>query len=147
MSSLLFVDSWGWLVLANQREDSFAEVSSFYRNEVRAGTGIVTSDYILDEVITFLFAKAPPALAAKYLKDLLASMAEGTIQMERIGPDRFEKAWKMRLKFQDQPKISFTDFTSFTTMQDLSIRRVLTNDRHFETVNLGFERVCGLLGS
>jgi predicted nucleic acid-binding protein len=95
----------------------------------------------LDEVVTFLFSKAPAPLAVKYLKELIASVKSGSIQLERIGLDRFESAWKMRLKYQDQGRISFTDFTSFVVLQEISAHRVLTNDRHFEQVNLGFQKL------
>lgn len=141
MRPVLFVDSWGWMVLANEREEPFPAVKDVYRMEKEAGSLIVTTDFVLDEVISFLFSKSPASLAVKYLKELFSSIAGGFIQLERIGPDRFEKAWKMRLKYQDHPKISFTDFTSFAIMQELSLRRVLTNDRHFEQVNLGFEKI------
>lgn len=139
MNPALFVDSWGWLVLANQREESFSKLRDLYQKEVRGGARIVTSDFVLDEVITFLFAKAPGPLAAKYLQELLDAAASGPIRLERVGGERFEKAWKMRLKYKDRPKISFTDITSFVIMQELSLKRVLTSDHHFEEVNLGFE--------
>lgn len=141
MTSSLFVDSWGWLVLANEREPSFESAKSIYQKELREGHRILTTDYVMDEVITFLFAKAPAMLAARYIKQFFASMEAGFIRMERISPDRFEKAWKMRLKYKDHSDISFTDFTSFVVMQEISVRRVLTNDRHFEQVNLGLERL------
>lgn len=141
MRSALFVDSWGWIVLANQNEDLFLAVRDLYQREVREGHQMVTSDYVLDEVLTFLFAKAPPALASKYAKELFSSIHLGHVQLERIHPERFEKAWKMRLKYQDHPKISFTDFTSFVVMQEMSVKRVLTNDDHFQQINLGFQKI------
>lgn len=143
MKNSLFIDSWGWIVLANRGEPSFPAVSEFYQHEASSDCRIITSDYVLDEVITFLFAKSPANLASQYLKRIFLSIEMGRIKLERIGPDRFEKAWKMRLKFQNRPKISFTDFTSFALMQELTIKKVLTNDRHFEEVNLGFERIAG----
>ena len=141
MTPSLFVDSWGWLTLANEKEEFFKTAGLFYENEVQSGTKIVTTDYILDEVCTFLFAKAPAVLAVKYLTQLWSSCERGFIHLERIGADRFERTWKMRLKYRDHIGVSFTDFTSFIVMQDLGIHRVLTNDRHFEEVNLGFQRV------
>ena len=144
----LFVDSWGWIVLANRNEAGFLQVSEFYREQVASGTSLITTDYLLDEVITFLFAKTAQQLSVRYLQALLGSIEGGKIRIERIGPDRFEKAWRMRLKYGDHRDISFTDFTSFIVMQELSLSNVLTNDRHFEQVNLGFQRVpSSLTGS
>ncbi len=45
----------------------------------------------------------------------------------------------MRKRYQDKTDISFTDLTSFVTMQELEINKVFTGDIHFEKVNLGFE--------
>ncbi len=146
MRSGLFIDSWGWIVLANRGEDSFETVSRFYQQEVSAGTVIVTTDYVLDEVITFLFPRMPNKLATKYLQGLIGSVAGGQIRLERIGNDRFEKAWRMRLKYVDHPKISFTDLASFVVMQEISVSRALTNDQHFEQVNLGFLKYPTLPG-
>jgi predicted nucleic acid-binding protein len=141
MKPVLFVDSWGWVVLANQKESGFELVKSLYENEIQGGGRIVTSDYILDEVITFLYAKTHSSLATQYIKSLFSSIDLGIIHLERITTERFEKAWKMRLKYEDHPKISFTDFTSFVVMKDLHIRHVLTHDHHFEHVNLGFQKL------
>lgn len=137
----LFIDSWGWIVLADLKDPAHPAVSALYRREREAGSLILTTDYVMSEIITFLFAKAPLAVASKYLKALMDSVDQRHIQMERAGPDRFEKAWKMRLKYGDHPRVSFTDFTSFVIMKELGIERVLTNDRHFEQVNLGFEKL------
>lgn len=141
MRSSVFVDTWGWLVLANQKEGVFPSVREVYLQEVRSGSPVVTSDYVLDEVVTFLFPKAPASLVVKYLRQLFASVETGAIRLERVGPERFERAWKMRLKYQDHPEISFTDFTSFVIMEETGVKRALTNDRHFEAVNLGFVKV------
>lgn len=141
MRSSLFVDSWGWIILANRGEESFSRARDLYQREIDSGTEILTTDYVLDEVITFLSSRLPQKSASKYLGGLLASIASEQIRLERIGADRFEKAWKMRLKYHDHPTISFTDFTSFVVMGELSVSRVLTNDHHFEQVNQGFQRL------
>jgi len=48
----------------------------------------------------------------------------------------------MRLRYRDKPDISFTDLTSFAIMEEENITAVLTNDRHFSQVNLGFVAVA-----
>ena len=141
MRPSIFVDSWGWIVLANRNETSFSVVRDLYQREAKSGGRIITSDFVLDEVVTFLFSRAPAPLTARYLKELFASIDKGLVEMERVSADRFEKTWRMRLRYQDHPGISFTDFTSFVIMQELSVTQVLTQDRHFEEVNLGFIRI------
>ena len=49
----------------------------------------------------------------------------------------FVDTW-VRKRFQDKPRISFTDLTSMTIMQELDIQHVLTADAHFLQVGMGF---------
>ena len=58
-----------------------------------------------------------------------------------VSPDQFRRAWQLRQKYHDKPRISFVDFTSMVVMQDLAITEVFTGDAHFEQVGLGFRVV------
>ncbi len=134
------MDSWGWITLAKATEPHHKTISEYYKKSCR-DFRMVTSDYILDEVVTFLFAKTPKPLAPTFLKGLWESVQAGHIQLETISRPRFESAWKMRMKHYDHEDISFTDFTSFVLMKEMKIQKVITNDHHFEKLNLGFSRV------
>jgi len=57
----------------------------------------------------------------------------------RIDAEQFQEAWGLRLKFDDQPGISFTDLSSFVVMRKRGIATVLTQDRHFRMA--GFQPV------
>lgn len=131
----LFVDTWGWYALYAQDEPSHRQVKELWR---RAHSRIYTTDYVLDEFITLVFAKGRFTEARTFVLNLLKSIEQGYTKLERITPERFERAWQMRLEYKDKPKISFTDFTSFVIMQELEISDVLTNDKHFVQINLGF---------
>lgn len=137
----LFLDSWGWLVLSDKKDPAYTAVSRFYRDFRRKGGSTYSSDYILDETITLLFRKVPFPPARKYIEGVLKMADEGYLQLERITPERFEKAWELWLRYEDKPGISFTDLTSFVIMRELGVGEVLTDDSHFERVNLGFLRV------
>lgn len=141
MRDSLFIDSWGWIVLADQKDPSHLSVLDLYERHKETASRLITTDYVLDEVMTFLFVKTAAPLATKYLEGVFASIRVGTIGQERIGPDRFQEAWKLRLRYRDKPRISFTDLTSFVVMKELGLSHVLTNDHHFEQVNLGFHRL------
>ena len=137
----LFVDTWGWLVLANVRDPSFAAVAERRRNDVERGRMWVTSDYVLDETITRLFAAAPFDVAKKFCNGLFESQQLGLLAIETVTRGRFHSAYKLRLRYHDKPRVSFTDLTSFTLMHELGIRHVLTADAHFAQAGLGFHRV------
>jgi len=108
---------------------------SFYAERTRRTGLIVTSDYVLNELLTILFSRLPFDIATRFADGVLRSPF---ITIERITPERFQKAWELRLKFSDKPRISFTDLTSMATMNELGIIDVLTADKHFAQVGMNF---------
>jgi len=60
------------------------------------------------------------------------------VRVEPITSERFAGACRLRLRYKDKPRISFTDLTSFVVMTELGIRDVLTADAHFAAVQMGF---------
>ncbi|MCX8103011.1 MAG: PIN domain-containing protein [Candidatus Bipolaricaulota bacterium] len=133
----LFIDTWGWYALYAEDEPSHQRAKELWK---AAHSQIYTTDYVLDELITLVFTKGHFTEARKFVLNLLKSIEQGYTTLESITPERFEKAWQMHLKYEDKPKISFTDFTSFVVMQELQISDVLTDDKHFVQINLGFQR-------
>ena len=138
-SEQLFVDTWGWLVLANDRDPSFGPVADLRRQSAESGQLWVTTDYVLDETITRLFAGTPFARAQSFCDAIFQSQRLGVLVLEPITAERFQRAYKLRLRYRDKPRISFTDLTSFTVMRELGIHRVLTAGTHFPQAGLGFQ--------
>jgi predicted nucleic acid-binding protein len=107
--SRLFVDTRGWLVLANARDPSFGAVSRL-RAEVVDRTGAwVTTDYVLDEALMRLFATTPFALARRFAEGIFTAAQRELLDIELITAERFTAAWRLRLRLHDKPGISFTD--------------------------------------
>jgi len=134
----LFVDTWGWLVLADRETPAFnsaAKVRRVYFEERRA---LVTTDYVLDETITRLFAARPFTRTRKFFDGILESQKLGQVIIEWITAERFRVAYDLRLRFRDKPRVSFTDLTSFVVMRELGIRDALTADAHFNQAGFGF---------
>jgi uncharacterized protein len=131
----LFVDTWGWLALADRGEPLHPQVTSFYAERTRRTGLVVTSDYVLNELLTIMFSRLPFESASRFADSVLRSPF---ITIERITPERFQKAWELRLKFADTPRISFTDFTSMAAMNELGISDVLTADKRFAQVGMNF---------
>lgn len=135
----LFIDTWGWLTLRDRDESRHKDVKEFYR-QFRDQNGIIyTSDYVLDETITLLFRRLPLKTAKGSLAKIDKAIKEGYLQVEWVTPERFEKAKGLRLKYQDKPKISFTDLTSMVVMKELGVKDIITGDEHFEHVGMGFQ--------
>ena len=136
-----FVDTWAWLVLADDRDPAFAMVSGLRAEAaVRAGAW-VTTDYVLDETFTRLFAAAPFTKARRFAEAIFQAAELGLVDIERVTPERFRGAWELRLRYRDKPRISFTDLTSFVVMKEVGLSRVVTGDAHFEHAGLGFRRI------
>ena len=77
----------------------------------------------------------------KFGEAIFEAQKIGSLVIEPIDPDRFDKAWKLRLRYKDKPRVSFTDLTSFVVMRESHIRRVLTADAHFGQIGLGFRTI------
>ena len=137
----VFVDTWAWLALSNRKDAHHKLAKKEYEEIKAAGYRMVTSDYVLDEVITALFRNVAFSSAIQFVESLFAAIKSTQIKLERVTEARFKVAWSLRKKYQDKPDISFTDLTSFILMQELVINKVFTGDAHFEKVNLGFEIV------
>ena len=135
----VFIDTWGWLTLRDRKESRHQEVKDFYR-QFRDQNGIIyTSDYVIDETITLVFKRLPFKTAKESLSKIDKAIEEGYLQVEWVTPERFEKAKGLRLKYQDKPKISFTDLTSMVIMKELGVKDIITGDEHFEHVGMGFQ--------
>ena len=133
----LFIDTWGWLVLADAKDPAHVPAASERRRRSAPGS-LVTTDYVLDETFTRLFSRCPFPLAHQFSKAIFEAASSGLVSIERITPERFAASYRLRVRYRDKPAVSFTDLTSFLVMQELGIREVLTADAHFAQAHLGF---------
>lgn len=137
----LFIDTWGWLELRDRRSPRHKEVRSFYDNIQRQGAIAYTTDYVLDETLTRLFSRLHFQAAEESLDLIQQTISSGFLRLEWITEERFNLAVKLRRRYKDKPRISFTDLTSMVAMLELGITDVLTEDDHFIQVGLGFNKI------
>lgn len=136
---MIFVDIWAWLALGNVRDSHHRVAFDEYRRQRSRGAVFVTTDYVLDDLISSLFARVGSQRAAEFIGPFLDILRQGgQYRLHRVSEVHFDQAWQLRLKYQDKPDISFTDLTSMAVTRDLGITDSLTGDRHFEHVGLGF---------
>ena len=141
MLEAVFIDTWGWLALGHRRDARHREVRAFYQALQEEGALCYTTDYVLDETITLLFRREVFEEAVRFMEGIFQATEEQRLTVERITSERFSSAWRLRKRFQDKPKISFTDFTSMVIMKEKGIKSVLTEDEHFLQVGMGFQKV------
>ena len=107
--SAYFIDTWAWLVLSNHRDPAFSAVSTLRADAAGRAGAWITTDYVLDETLTRLFAAAPFLKARRFAEAIFEASESGLVEIERITPERFQAAWELRLRYRDKPRISFTD--------------------------------------
>jgi predicted nucleic acid-binding protein len=129
------------VAIANKNDNYHERVYSFYKDLLLSRGLPVTTDYILAETITFLRAKIDFRLVDIFIEAILDAVKDNRIILERIDEKRWTKAWELSKKYNDKTSISFFDFTSFVVMKDIRISEVLTNDKHFEDVGMGFRKL------
>jgi len=130
----LFVDTWGWVALADRKESAHIAATEVFR-QARLSGGAITSNFVLDETFTLLFQRRPFEDAWHFTSTVVQSPF---IDIQEVTAPRFSKTIELRKRFSDKPRISFTDLSSMAIMAELGITDILTADRHFTQVGLGF---------
>lgn len=136
-----FFDTWAWVAIAHRNDTHHSNVVSFYERFLIDKGNPVTTDYILSETITLLRAKTDSKGTAVFIDTILAAAGEDRVMLERINEKRWARAWELNKKYDDKPYISFVDFSSFVVMKELGISNVVTADKHFEEIGLGFKKL------
>ena len=139
----LYVDTWGWLALADRADPRHADAARLYTERAARPGQIVTSDFVLDETFTVLFRRRPFPEAWQFAQAILESAGSKFLLVERVTGVRFRRALDMRKRLADQPRLSFTDLTTIIIMQELRLKDILTADTGFEEASLGFRRLPG----
>ena len=137
----IFVDTWGWMALGDEKDQHFQSVSEVVWERFDKGTRFFTSNFVLGEAITLIYTHCGGRKGEQIVDKLFQMLGSRQFQAEEITRERFQKALELRRRFRDKSKISFTDLTSMVVMRDLGITDILTADRHFLQVNLGFRLV------
>lgn len=129
----VFVDTAGWVMLADAGDRGHARAVRLRDEWLSAGGLLVSTDFVMDETLTLLRARAGLATAEQWWDQV----GDGPrVRWEWIDPARAERARHWFFRWRDKD-FSFTDCSSFVIMKEKRIRAALTNDRHF--VQAGFE--------
>lgn len=96
---------------------------------------LLTTDYVIDELVTLLVARGQRKAAITYVPSLLSG---ATCEVHRVTDTDFAEAWRLVQRFTDK-LWSFTDCTSYAVMQRLGITEALSLDDHFR--QFGFASV------
>jgi predicted nucleic acid-binding protein len=126
----VFVDTSAWVAALDRSEASHAPVSAALREHRGL---LVTSDYVVDETLTFLRLRVGADVAIRFGESILA---DDDVAFVRLSETDWKQAWALFRRYGDHD-FSFTDCASFALMKRLGLCRALTLDDHFRV--MGFE--------
>ena len=134
MADKYFIDTGAWFAYFYTRDQHHQDSVKIWSRIENRGTGLITTNHVLDELATLLARRTSYDFSGNRLKEIYNS----DILIERPSETDELKALDFFLKYADQ-KISFTDCLSFVVMRKLEIRHVFIFDRHFAYA--GFELI------
>lgn len=123
----LFVDTAGWVACADAADPAHKKAAAARDRWLRQGGRLVTTDYVVDETLTFLRLRLGLNAAETWWQQVEGS---SLLNWELVTPARADKARGLFFRFRDKD-FSFTDCTSFVVMRELKLTNALTTDRHF----------------
>lgn len=138
---MIFADSSFWIALKNEGDPDHKSAVGVME-EIRAGRygGLCTSDYVLDEVATFISQRLRRhEIAVETLVSILASKEMNLLKVD------FATIQSAVDVFKKYNFLSFTDATTCILLDAQKIRAIATFDDDF--AKLGFKVVKGAKSS
>jgi predicted nucleic acid-binding protein len=130
---MIFVDTGAWIALLNQSDKHHHQALQFQRELSRGAHGrMVTTDYVLDEAVTYLRLLGSVESVREFRRVLTESES---VQVVWTATDRFWEAWQ-RMEDRSDKAWSLTDCLSFVTMESLGIETAFGFDADF--IQAGF---------
>ncbi len=127
----IFIDSGGWLSVVIQSDQYHQAGKADFEAIIDVGALALTTDFVLDEVLTRLRYEVGHAKAAESLTLVHGGVDGGAIRIHRITEDLWHKAEVIFLRHADV-RLSFTDCTSFAWLDVNPVDEVFGYDAHFE---------------
>lgn len=132
---LLFVDTAGWMMLADARDPHHARARKARDDWLEGGGHLLSTDFVMDETLTLIRVRLGIDSAERWWDQVAGSRC---LHWEWVDSDRAEKARHWFFGWRDKA-FSYTDCTSFVVMRERRVRQALTSDHHF--AQAGFQLV------
>ncbi|HXM50682.1 MAG TPA: PIN domain-containing protein [Pyrinomonadaceae bacterium] len=128
----LFLDT-SYLIAVESTDDQYHKAASaHWRSLLKSPRRLVTSSYVLVEVVTLLNNRRSHSKAVELGNNLLSSRLFSVVH---VSEELFYEAWRYFQKYKDK-RYSLTDCVSFVLMNKLGIEEALTFDKHFAQAGL-----------
>jgi predicted nucleic acid-binding protein len=123
-SEAVFVDTGAWFAAAVPSDPDHESASQFFRN---CRGPVVTTDYIVDELLTLFATRGRKRKANRWLHKVLWG---GGVALELVTSADFDEAIRVYQRFGDKTW-SFTDCTSYVVVERLGVSIACSFDIHF----------------
>ena len=127
----IFVDTGVFIAFAVKTEPYHQIAVDRFQKCFNQGIEMVTTDYILDELITFL--RCRKKIKIETILSFLVNAYSSGINVFGISEALFGDAIGLMTRYRDH-YFSCTDCVSFSVMKEMKIKNVLTTDKHFTIV-------------
>jgi predicted nucleic acid-binding protein len=134
-SDRFFLDSVYLIALEVENDQHHDQASEHWVTLFEKPLTLVTTSYVLDEIVTFLNSRRQHAKAIRVGDNLLHA---SNIQLIHVDENLFREGWSYFKQYADKT-FSLTDCVSFVLMKRLGIAEALTFDKHFEQA--GFSKL------
>jgi uncharacterized protein len=131
----LFLDANYIIALEASDDQHHHSAQNHWTKLLESPPAIVTTSYVLDEVVPFLNSKRQHSKAVRVGNNLLTA---SPIQLIHVDEALFYDGWHYFEQHADKT-FSLTDCISFVLMKRFGIVEALTFDRHFEQA--GFKKL------
>lgn len=121
---MIFVDTGAWYALFVPTDPDSAAAAAWLANNSQP---LITTDYVLDELLTVLRRRKELQRAVAVGERLLSG---AVARIEHVTPDDVKAAWEVFRTFHDK-EWSFTDCVSLVVMQRLGVSSAFAFDHHF----------------
>ena len=136
---MIFVDSSAWIALLNPRDQHHDDATAILNDLERQNLQLLTTDYVIDETVTWLSYRVNHPVAVQFLDIIENSSATGVLTFVAIERDLFQEAERLFRQY-DTARLSFTDCTSFAVCQQHNISEAFAFDQHFPMVGITLRR-------
>jgi predicted nucleic acid-binding protein len=121
---MIFVDTGAFYAANVPQDPDYTAARAFLAANKEA---LVTTDYVIAELLTLLRARGQRRRAIAVGRQLLEQRA---CIIEWVSPEDVGRAWHIFRTFQDKDW-SFVDCTSYAVIERLGIQRAFAFDEHF----------------
>lgn len=131
----VFIDTGAFIAYFIKQEKYHDDVVRKYKLYRQQKSTLLTSDYILDELLTWFCAKQNKQILEKLVLALQKMVDKQELKVLSVDQAVFKKALDVLIKFSEH-RISFTDATSYILYKDFALDEVFTLDDDFRKIRV-----------